>query len=56
MVLEKDILQVIGQQKERLLDISAGQAREVEINTKSLSSHALIITGIRRCGKSTLMH
>lgn len=56
MILEKDILQVIGQQKNRLLGISAGQAREVEINTRSLASHALIITGIRRCGKSTLMH
>jgi uncharacterized protein len=56
MILENEILQVIGQQKERLLGISAGQSREVEINTKSLDSHALIITGIRRCGKSTLMH
>jgi len=56
MILEKDIIQVVGQQKERLMTVSAGQTRESEINMKSISSHALIITGIRRCGKSTLMH
>lgn len=56
MILEKDILQVIEQQKERLLGISTGQARLIEINLKNIASHALIITGIRRCGKSTLMH
>ena len=56
MILEKDIIQVVGQQKERLMTISTGQTRESEINMKSVSSHALIITGIRRCGKSTLMH
>ena len=56
MILEKDLIQVVGQQKERLMTFSAGQTRETEINMKSISSHALIITGIRRCGKSTLMH
>src|SRR5690554_1367902 len=56
MILEKDILQVIEQQKERLVSKSTGQARQIEINLKNIASHALIITGIRRCGKSTLMH
>jgi len=31
MILEKDILQVIEQQKERLVSISTGQARLIEI-------------------------
>jgi hypothetical protein len=56
MLLEKDILKVIVQQKERLMKIPEGLPREIKINLKSIHSHALIISGIRRCGKSTLMH
>ncbi|MCF8362279.1 MAG: ATP-binding protein [Prolixibacteraceae bacterium] len=56
MLLEKNILKVIVQQKERLMKIPEGLPRELNINLKSIHSHALIISGIRRCGKSTLMH
>ena len=48
------IEQVIDSQRERLNQLDSGLAREVpDIN--SLTSHALIVTGIRRCGKSTLL-
>lgn len=55
MILERDIQGVIEQQRQRLNSLSSGLPREIDINTQSLSSHALIITGIRRCGKSTLL-
>jgi uncharacterized protein len=55
MILESDIQGVIDQQRQRLNVLSSGLPREININSRSLSSHALIISGIRRCGKSTLM-
>jgi len=55
MILESIIEQVIEQQKERLRSRDTGLKRELIPATKSLSSHALIISGVRRCGKSTLL-
>jgi hypothetical protein len=55
MILESVIAHVIEHQKERFLLRDAGLKRELIPATKSLSSHALIISGIRRCGKSTLL-
>lgn len=55
MVLESVIVRVVEQQKHRLLLRDSGLKRELIPATKSLSSHALIISGIRRCGKSTLL-
>lgn len=50
LIIEK----VIESQKERLNFIDSGLPRKIA-NTTSLSSHALIVSGIRRCGKSTLL-
>lgn len=48
------IEQVIDSQRERLNQIDTGLKRDVP-NFTSLTTHALIVTGIRRCGKSTLL-
>lgn len=55
MILESVIATVIEQQKARITTRDTGLKRELFPATKSLSSHALIISGIRRCGKSTLL-
>ncbi len=55
MVLESVIERVIIQQKERLSKLDIGLERELVPATNNLSSHALIISGVRRCGKSTLL-
>jgi len=55
MILESVIEQVVNQQKNRLTSRDAGLKRELVTATGSLSSHALIISGVRRCGKSTLL-
>ena len=54
MLTKLIIEQIIDSQKERLSLLDTGMKRKLpDINT--LKSHALIITGIRRCGKSTLL-
>jgi uncharacterized protein len=55
MILETVIIHVIEQQRERLKMRDTGFKRELIPDTQSLSSHALIISGIKRCGKSTLL-
>lgn len=55
MILESVITHVIDQQKIRFTLRDTGMKRELVPATKSLSSHALIISGVRRCGKSTLL-
>jgi hypothetical protein len=42
-------------QKARFATRNIGLKRELVPATQSLSSHALIISGVRRCGKSTLL-
>ena len=55
MILESTIEHVIALQKHRLSVKDPGLQRELVPATKSLSSHALVISGVRRCGKSTLL-
>ncbi|MEI6143948.1 MAG: ATP-binding protein, partial [Mariniphaga sp.] len=55
MILESTIENLIAQQKQRLSKKDPGLQRELIPATKSLSSHALVISGVRRCGKSTLL-
>ncbi len=55
MILEDVIAHVIEQQQEFLLVRDTGLDRTLTPLTRSLSSHALIVSGIRRCGKSTLL-
>ena len=55
MILEGVIAHVLEQQKDRLKLRDPGLKRELIPATQNLSSHALIISGVRRCGKSTLL-
>lgn len=55
MILESTIENVINIQQTKLLKKEHGLSRELKPNYKSLQSHALIISGVRRCGKSTLL-
>ncbi len=54
-MLTKEVLkEVIVSQKEYLKKLDLGAPRNVEV--KIIDSFAILITGIRRCGKSTLLH
>lgn len=57
MLKKTDVLEVYLSQTERLILSDKGCEREIlsklDLNTHN---HALIISGIRRCGKSTLLH
>jgi uncharacterized protein len=55
MILESIISHVVEQQKNRMSSRESGLKREIIPAIRSLSSHALIISGVRRCGKSTLL-
>jgi predicted AAA+ superfamily ATPase len=55
MILESTIEHLIAQQKQRLLLRDPGLERDLVPATKSLTTHALVISGVRRCGKSTLL-
>lgn len=54
MLTKNTIEQVIDSQRERLDRLDTGLVREMKSSDK-LKKFALIVTGIRRCGKSTLM-
>jgi hypothetical protein len=54
MLSKLTIEQVIDSQRERLNQLDSGFMREVH-GMNSLTNHAFIVTGIRRCGKSTLL-
>lgn len=56
MVLENVILNVIEAQKANMDVLDLGLKRNSVKVLPDLSSHALIVSGIRRCGKSTLLY
>ena len=55
MLPKSEIRQVIEAQKANLVHHDEGLLREALRQLPEAPSHALIITGIRRCGKSTLL-
>jgi uncharacterized protein len=55
MLLQSIIHQVVESQRENQLSRSEGLKREALQDLPTLSSFALIVSGIRRCGKSTLL-
>lgn len=55
MILESVIARVVELQKYNISKRNLGFTRELIPATRSLSTHALIISGVRRCGKSTLL-
>lgn len=54
MLSKLTIEQIVDSQKERLTKIAQGLPRSISGFDK-LTTHAFIVTGIRRCGKSTLL-
>lgn len=56
MLLKSTINEVAESQKSNLTQRKSGLQRDLLHSIPELSSHALIISGIRRCGKSTLLH
>jgi predicted AAA+ superfamily ATPase len=55
MLLQSFIKQVVQSQQERLFQKELGYERVCLSSLPDITSHALIISGIRRCGKSTLL-
>ena len=55
MMLESELSAIIARQREIEESKSLGQIRFLDFNDALLDSHALDITGVRRCGKSTVM-
>ena len=55
MILQSAINQVIETQKANLSQKDGGLKRDALVTLPELSAFALIVSGIRRCGKSTLL-
>lgn len=55
MIRQEEISLVIGSQRETFLKQDSGFIRDALVNIPIADSFATIITGIRRCGKSTLL-
>ncbi|MGC9354392.1 MAG: ATP-binding protein [Mariniphaga sp.] len=56
MIKQSDLISTIEMQWERLISSETGMKRDLLSKLpENLQSHALIISGIRRCGKSTLL-
>ena len=55
MILQSTIEQVIEKWQDRVSTEDEGIIREKTIPLDSIASHATVISGIRHCGKSTLL-
>jgi predicted AAA+ superfamily ATPase len=55
MIQQSLIQEVLRSQKERISGQSLGIEREILSSFPTTHTHALIVSGIRRCGKSTLL-
>lgn len=55
MMLKENIREVVNTQKKELSQLEAGIKREIEPSISMDLPFAVIISGIRRCGKSTLL-
>jgi uncharacterized protein len=55
MILSSILQQIVEAQRGNLDQLDTGLKREALQRLPDLSAHALIVTGIRRCGKSTLL-
>ena len=55
MILEEDLAAIAARQRETEMRKLDGQLRPLAFSDSLLDSHVLDITGVRRCGKSTLL-
>ena len=56
ILLKNTLQEIIDSQRENLMQRDIGIERVVYNDLPDLRSHALIISGVRRCGKSTLLY
>lgn len=57
MIKQTTLKELVEQQLQNLRTANPGQIRHLLVQLRlDLPQHALIISGIRRCGKSTLLH
>lgn len=56
MILKSTIASVAEAQKANLSILELGLARAALDKLPDITSHALVVSGVRRCGKSTLLH
>lgn len=56
MILKSTIASVAEAQKANLSALELGLTRTALNKLPDITSHALIVSGVRRCGKSTLLH
>jgi predicted AAA+ superfamily ATPase len=55
MIQIEFLREIVDQQKIAITSKDAGMVREQLVSLPDIKSHALIVSGIRRCGKSTLL-
>jgi predicted AAA+ superfamily ATPase len=55
MLLQEQIAQVIDSQQDQFIHQLSGVPREILSQVPCIDHFATIVTGIRRCGKSTLL-
>jgi predicted AAA+ superfamily ATPase len=55
MIVEETLVEIIQSQQERIKEWDIGLKRTALNELPNISAHALIVTGIRRSGKSTLL-
>jgi uncharacterized protein len=51
-----DLLAVFNEQRDILYSFELGTSRELLTSLPVIHTHALVVSGIRRCGKSVLLH
>lgn len=56
MITKEELGNIVAKQRQYEKKRDVGQKRTLVFNEALLSSHALDITGVRRCGKSTLLN
>lgn len=56
MILKSVLANVMEAQKANLDELDTGLKRDTLNTLPDITSHALIVSGIRRCGKSTLLY
>ncbi len=56
MIRKEYLAEIAAHQKESISEKETGLTREQLLHLPDIQSHALIVSGVRRCGKSTLLY
>lgn len=55
MISEEILAEVVNKQRQLEINRNPGLPRQIHLNEQTLESHALVVSGVRRSGKSTVM-